>query len=296
MSRTIRISGATGALGRALLEALAARGYRAPAPSHRPYPQASGESLEAVTLSYDDRGSCEADLTGIDGLFLVAPMDPLAPARVMPLIRMAQLAAVGHIVYVSAFGADRNGHSPCAIERALIDSAVPCTILRPSLYMETFSAGFIAPMIHRFGRICLAAGEARAAFVSMRDVAAAAAAAFIERRCGKVYRLTGPQALDHAQAARAISEAAGRDVEYRAVTEAAMLQIARENGMAEGAAQYVAALYAAVRAGEAEAVTSDVETVTGRRPVAFQEFAKRNADDWLERPGRTQPAAPLRNA
>ena len=42
----------------------------------------------------------------------------------------------------------------------------------------------------------------------------------------------------------------------------------------------MAVLYQAVRNGCTEATTPDVEQVTGKAPVTFEEFAKKNADRW----------------
>lgn len=59
-----------------------------------------------------------------------------------------------------------------------------------------------------------------------------------------------------------------------------MLENLRRAGLPEGAVQYAANLYRAVRAGQAARITPDVESVTGRKPIAFREFARRNAAAW----------------
>jgi hypothetical protein len=59
-----------------------------------------------------------------------------------------------------------------------------------------------------------------------------------------------------------------------------MLSGLRGTGMPEGAMQYVGVLYNVVRAGYTGAVTHDVETVTGRKPTAFEAFARQNAAAW----------------
>jgi hypothetical protein len=59
-----------------------------------------------------------------------------------------------------------------------------------------------------------------------------------------------------------------------------MLSGLRGTGMPEGAVQYVGVLYSAVRAGYMAAITSDVETVTGRRPMTFDAFGRQSAAAW----------------
>ena len=60
-----------------------------------------------------------------------------------------------------------------------------------------------------------------------------------------------------------------------------MLKGMRDTGMPEGAVQYVGMLYGAVRAGYTAVVTKDVETVTGRKPTTFDDFARKNAAAWV---------------
>ena len=77
-----------------------------------------------------------------------------------------------------------------------------------------------------------------------------------------------------------ISEVSGKSIRYHAITEEAMLQGARDQGMPEGAIEYMAVLYNAVRSGWTAPVTEDVHNVTGRPPIGFHEFAKKAADHW----------------
>jgi len=208
-------------------------------------------------------------------------MDPTAPESMKPVIDLAKAIGVGHVVLNSALGVDANEDAPLRkVERILIDSGISYTILRPNFFMENFSTGFIAPMIAHANAFFLAAEDAKTSFISVRDIAAVAATAFAESLIGKEYNLTGPRALDHAEAAAIISEAAGKTISYNAIPKEAMLQGARDKGMPEGAVQYMAVLYQAVRNGWTEGVTADVEQVTGKAPVTFEEFAKKNANAW----------------
>ncbi len=282
MSKNILVTGASGNLGRAVVQALADRGFRVKAASRHSKALAAREGIEAVTLDYESPRTFDGALAGVDGVFLVAPpMDPGAPAKLMPLIEGAKAAGVGHVVFTSALGVDQNEQAPLrVIERALMDSGVPYTILRPNFFMENFSTGFIVPMIKHNAGIFLAADDGKTSFISVVDIANVAAIAFADQHYGKEYNLTGPEALDHAQVARIISETTGKEVVYHAMPEEAMLQGARDNGMPEPAVQYMAVLYAVVRAGYAAVVTDDVERITGRKPLTFDAFVKDNVECW----------------
>lgn len=276
----ILVTGATGNLGSAVVETLKEKGIAVRAAARDPKRITDG--TEVVRLDFADPSTYPQALQGVSGVFLIAPpMDPTAPELLNPLIDAAIAAGVQHIVFNSAFGVDQNEQAPLRIvERHLMDSGVPYTILRPNFFMENFSAGFISPMIGQHSAFFLAADDAKTSFISVGDIAAVAAAAFAEGLTGKEYNLTGARALSRSEAAAIISDAAGKSIQYQAISEEDMLRGARDNGMPETAVQYMAVLYQAVRAGWTEVVTPDVEQVTGRPPASFEEFARLNADSW----------------
>jgi uncharacterized protein YbjT (DUF2867 family) len=282
MSKTILVTGATGNLGRAVVKALVAKGFRVKAASRQPEKIAAREGVEAVALDYEAPSTFDGALAGSDGLFLVAPpLDPEAPAKLIPLLAKAKTAEVKHIVFTSALGVEQNEQAPLrVVERALMNSGVHYTILRPNFFMENFSTGFVAPMIKHNAGIFLAAADGKTSFISTRDIADTAAVAVASQHYSKEHNLTGPEALDHAQVAGMITQAIGREVVYHALSEEAMLQGARDNGMPEPAAQYMAVLYSVVRAGYMAVVTDVVEKVTGHKPVSFAEFVKDNSASW----------------
>ena len=157
-------------------------------------------------------------------------------------------------------------------------------LLLPALmsegYKENFSLGFIAPMIRQQSGIFLAANDGKTSFVSTKDIAAVAVNSFADGLHGKELNLTGPEALDHAQVAEIIGDRIGKAITYHPLSEETMLQGARDQGMPEGAVQYMAVLYAVVRAGYMAAVTDDVEKITGHKPTEFKDFVNNNVKCW----------------
>lgn len=274
----ILVTGATGNLGGAVARMLSAKGFAIRAAGTRIEKFSAEPGWETVRMVYEDPQSVDAALSGVGGLFLVAPpLDPEAPSKLNPIIDKAGNMGLHHIVFISAFGVDQNEQAPLRIiERHLMASGVNFTILRPNFFMENFTTGFVAPMIAQ-GGIFLAADEGKTSFISVNDIAEVAAAAFQNQSYGRQYNLTGAQALDHQQVADIISEVSGRKITYQPVSEEAMLKGARDNGMPEGAVQYLAMLYYAVRSGWMAAVTGDVKTVTGKELISFVEFARQNA-------------------
>jgi uncharacterized protein YbjT (DUF2867 family) len=197
-----------------------------------------------------------------------------------PVIDKAKTLGVGHIVLNSVLGADANEDASLRkIERHLMASGIRYTILRPNFFMDNFTRGFLAPMVH-LGKIFLAAADGKTSFISTHDIAAVATEAFASRHYGCGYNLTGPEALGHTEVARLISQASGRTVDYHAISEEEMIRGAIHNGLPDSSAQFMGLLYSIVRNGWAEGVTGDVQQITNRPPLSFEEFARQNSDAW----------------
>ena len=279
--KRILVTGATGNLGRAVVTALKNAGFNIRAAARNPSKVTADMGVEPMLFAYENPATHAAALQGEDGLFLIAPpLDAEVPAKLNPFIDRAKARGVRHIVLTSALGVDAVEQAPLRIvERHLMASGVPYTILRPNFFMENFSTGFLAPMLKQ-GGIFLAAADGKTSFISVADIAEVAAVAFQKGLASKEYNLTGPEALDHAQVAAIIAEVSGKKINYQAISEEAMLSGLRGTGMPEGAVQYVGVLYAAVRAGYTAVVTNDVESVTNRRPISFETFARQSEAAW----------------
>jgi uncharacterized protein YbjT (DUF2867 family) len=279
--KKILVTGARGNLGGAVVRAMASSGVSVIAGGTAPENMKIPLGIEKVKINYEQPDTVKTALKDVDGLFLVAPpLDWEAPAKIKPVIDQAKAAGVRHIIFNSALGVDQNEAAPLrVIEKQVIASGLKYTILRPNFFMENFTCGFLAPMIAQ-GGIFLAAGDAPTSFISTEDIAAVATTAFEKHHFGAEYNLTGPSALDHAQVARIISEVSGKQIQYQALSEEAMIQGARDQGLPDGVIRYMAVLYQAVRSGWMAAVTDDVPKILGRPAVSFGDFAQNNAAAW----------------
>lgn len=282
MPNLILITGATGNAGRALVKTLLTRGNAVRAATRNIHKIPASVGVEAVRFDYSDPGTFGPDLEGVTGVFLVAPpMDSEAHRKLEPFIERVREAGVRNLVFLSAIGVDQNEQSPLRlVEHAVMDSGIPWTILRPNFFMENFTSGFLGPMIKGQSGIFLAAGKGKTSFISTKDIAEVAAEVFVQGGTGKEYCLTGPEALDHEEVARLISEVLGKQITYQALPEEVMLQGARDQGVPESSVQYFAVLYRAVRDGHLAMVTEDVKQVTGRNPLTFREFLESTEHSW----------------
>lgn len=290
MPNTILVTGATGNVGREVMTHLLKNGYKIRAATRHPEKAKFPDGVKAVPMDYNDMSSVEAAVMAVYGIFLIAPpMDPKAEEKLIPAIDRAKRAGVMHIVFNSVLGADRDEQIAVRkVERHLFNSGVKYTIVRPNFFMENFSNGYATQTIRNQHGIFLAAGDAKTSFISTRDIGEVVAATFAEKHFGKDYDLTGPEALDHNQVAKIISDVTGEKITYHKLTEEQMLQGLRDSGAPEDAVRFAGALFAGVRDGLVSRVTRDVEQLIRRKPTTFEQFAKTHASAWKTRAKATK--------
>ncbi|MEK6407304.1 MAG: hypothetical protein AABN34_10100 [Acidobacteriota bacterium] len=97
---------------------------------------------------------------------------------------------------------------------------------------------------------------------------------------GKAYTLTGAQALDHYEIAGAISGATGKTIQYIPISEDAARKAIEAAGLSLERATRLIGFYRLVRQGFCEPVSPDIQTVLGRPPTSFAQFARDNAGCW----------------
>lgn len=274
----IAVSGATGALGGRVAQRLAERGLSQRLVVRDPSraPELSGAQAAQIG-GYDDTDGMRAALKGIETLFLVSAGE--AEDRVsLPRAAVAAAveAGVRHIVYTSFLAASPDttftfGRDHFHTEEHIRSAGVAYTFLRDSIYLD-----FLPGMAGENGVICGPAGDGRLAAVARDDIADVAAAVLPEQASheGQTYELTGPEALTMAEMAEHLSEVAGRPVTYEAET----LDEARASRAHLGAPDWEVegwvTSYAAIAAGDLEAVTDYVERIAGHPPISLRDYLR----------------------
>jgi uncharacterized protein YbjT (DUF2867 family) len=283
MSKKVLVVGATGKVGRETTAQLVARGVAVRAATRNPQAYKGPRGAEAVELDFDRPATFDAAVRGVDGLFLMTrPGEPEPEKSLVPLFDKAKAAGAKRVVLLTALGVDQaEGLGLRKVEKHVLASGLPATILRPNWFMQNFSHGFIRDAIRAMGGIYVPAGNAKVSFIDARDIGAVGAAALVDdQHAGKEYALTGPRALDHSEAAAILSKSAGRTIPYVAIGEDEARKGLAQAGFPPAGVEFMVGLFQAVRAGYNSVVTSDVKRALGREPVSFEQFADQNAAAW----------------
>jgi uncharacterized protein YbjT (DUF2867 family) len=213
----VLVVGGTGTVGSAVVTHLRAGGIE-PRVMSRSAARASalpaGTPLVVGDLAVP--ASLPAAFSGIDGVFLLAPVGPDETAQAVAGVDAARAAGVGHIVYLSVTmppGSEVIPHfaSKIPVEQAVRASGIPWTILRPNNFFQNDL--WFRDAMTTYGVYPQPLGPRGLNRVDVRDVAEAAANAF-SRKVQGIVPLNGPRGLTGDDTARVYSEVLERPVRY----------------------------------------------------------------------------------
>ena len=286
MAENILVVGATGTVGSLVVARLEREGYSVRGATRDPVAaagRAGNSTTRFVEFDFERPETFAPALRGVYRVFLMARPGDDDPDRVgNPFLDEMVRAGVRRVVNLSAMGAEtREDFGLRRLERHLEASHLPFTHLRPNFFMQIFTGGPLLAGIRATSAIHVPAADARLSFVDARDIADAACACLANSRHeGRAYTLTGPEAIDHATVARAISAAVGRDIRYVVIGEAEACGGLERSGMAAARIDRLVGFYRLVRAGFCAPVTTDVAQILGRPATSFAQFAIDHAERW----------------
>lgn len=267
---TILVTGATGQLGRLIVESLLERGASADqiVAGARDVSKAADLGVRAVHLDYTDPASIAAALDGVDSVVLVSGSEVgQRVAQHQAVIDAAAAAGVSKFVYTSAPKATTSdlvlAPEHKATEEAIAASGLPAVILRNNWYTENYVRDLATAA--ETGVLSSGAGDGRVASASRKDYADAVAVVLLEDgHIGEVYELGGDVAWTYSDLAAAFSEILGREVSYVPLSFDEQVAALRGFGLDEGTVGFVAALDADIRGGALADTDGTLSRLIGR--------------------------------
>ena len=277
----VLVTGATGRIGRAVVDLLAEAGVPVRALTRRSEAAAAlPANVDVVTGDLTVPSSLDAGLRGVETVFLVWTAAP--PAAAAAVERLA--AHARRVVFLSS--PHQTPHpffqqpNPMAvlhadIERLIADAGLESTIIRPGMFASNVLPWWAAT-IRAGDAVRWPYGAAETAPVDDRDVAAVAARTLCQGgHAGADYVLTGPESLSQAEQVTIIGDVLGRRVDF--------VELSPDDfrGETEGSwpRPVVDMLLAAWSAtmGRPAYVTSTVSDVLGSAPRSFRQWVADHA-------------------
>lgn len=271
----ILVTGATGNIGRSLLEELRACGAGPLRGLTRDGARARfPEGVEVREGDLADPASLAPALDGVRSLFLVSRIGSDAG-----ILDAARRAGVEHVVLVSSVTVETHPHLGPArenadVERLVMDSGMAWTVLRPTQFAS--NALWWASAIRERGTVRVPYADTGLPTIHPADIAAVARVALTgPGHRGRVYALTGPERVTARQQVAAIAAALGRAVPLAVIgREEARRELAEALG-AEAADAVLDVTGGDVNDGLVE-VRDTVERVTGSPARPFHHWVAEN--------------------
>lgn len=290
MSQTFLVTGASGHLGRRVLELLLEQKVAAKLVAVTRSPEKladlAARGVEVRQGSFDQPEGLKAAFAGATRALLISTdaLDKPRAEQHARAIAALQAAGAKHVVYTSVLDPKNSvmgvGPDHAGTEKALEASTMSFTSLRNSLYAELLLQAL--PTAVKTGQWITSRGDARAAFVTREDCARAAAAALSGTSTEREFiDITGPEALDSNAIAAIASELSGQKVTHVSVPVEALIDgLVAHAKLPRPIAAFLATFDQAIAKGELARPSDGLKRLTGRAGQTLREFLTTNRVQW----------------
>ncbi len=220
---TILVTGATGNVGRNVVEQLVSRGADVRALVRDAAKADFPASVEVAQGDLLDVDSLRAAMSGVSTLFLLNGVVADEFTQAVIALNVAREVGIERVVYLSVIHSDVYVNVPhfagkFGVERMIDALGIPATILRPAYYMDNEIT--VKDVVTGHGIYPMPIGEKGLAMVDARDVGEVATIELIRREQSREplptirINLVGPDTLTGADAAAIWSDVLGRSIAF----------------------------------------------------------------------------------
>lgn len=220
---TLLVTGATGTVGRQVVQHLLQRGATVRALVRNPSTANLPEGVELHQGDQLDVDALRAAFNGVSTLFLLNAVVADEFTQALITLNVAREAGVKRVVYLSVIHSDRYVNVPhfagkYGVERMIEQMGFSATILRPAYFMDNDLT--VKDVVQGYGVYPMPIGSKGLAMIDTRDIAEIAALELIARDAAAAdaaltrLNLVGPEALTGADVAGIWSDVLGRSIAY----------------------------------------------------------------------------------
>ncbi|MGP3960599.1 NAD(P)H-binding protein [Nonomuraea sp. 3N208] len=279
----ILVTGATGGVGRLVVERLAGAGAQVRAVTRTPEKAGLPAAVEIVEGDPSRPDTLAPHLDGVEAVFLHSRTIGTAADRLLALAaergarRVAALSALNVDdpldLQPSRLRGDRNKEA----EAAAVASGLAWTSLRASAFASNALQAWGA-QIRRGDVVRYVYAAFQESPLDERDLAEAASLALLtDDLAGRRLELTGPQSLSHEEMVAVIGEVIGRPLRFEEVPPEAIAHHMIGIGLPEPFVRALMDRYTHYAGQEQHPVTGDLEKVLGRPPRTFADWVADHA-------------------
>jgi NAD(P)H dehydrogenase (quinone) len=282
---SIAVTGASGKLGSATIRFLierevAPKDIIAVVRDPAKVADLAGQGVQVRRGDYTDPQSLESAFRGVDKLAFIST-SALGEERMLHhgnVVKAARAAAVGHIFYTSVIkpAADAKfaaspGHFHT--EAMIRESGIAYTFFRNNLYLDLVPFMFGEAL--QTGTLMHNGGNGRVGFVAREDIACALAAVLAKgEHKNREYPITAVTPYSLADVAAALGKASGKSVTYKPLPTEEFRKVLEAKGVPAPIIGLSVGIGEAIRAGEFDAGSTQLQQLMGRAPVTLDAFLR----------------------
>lgn len=265
----IGITGATGQLGRFVVEKLKERTAAENLVALVRSPEKVTDlGVEARVFDYSKPETLAEGLKGVDRLLLISSNEVGKRfEQHSNVVEAAKKAGVQLLAYTSLLRADTStlilAQEHLRTEEKLVESGLPVVVLRNGWYTENYTGSLAAAVAN--GVLYGSSGAGKISSAARADFAEAAAVVLTtEGHAGKTYELAGDDAYTMSEFAAELSKQAGKDVVYKNVSTEEYTAVLIGFGLPEGFAQFYAGMEVSIEKGDLFEDQKQLSSLIGR--------------------------------
>lgn len=280
----ILIGGATGLLGKAVVNQLLAQGAKGRfAVLARDPAKAKSYADQGIAVriaDFDHPESLPASFEGIDRFLFISTMSQDRGPQQLRVVDAAAAAGVRHVVYtglavqdIATSGVRDLMNSHFETEDHIRKSGMEWTFLRNTMYAEAIPQ-IVGPNALRDG-IFLPAGTGRVPYALRSEMGEAAANLLLQDgHAGKNYTITGSQGATYADIAAALSRLTHQTLMYQDIPKDRLHEALRAIGMPDFVIWLTLGTLSDIRDGQYDIQSRDLETLLGRAPASLDNMLR----------------------
>ena len=274
----ILFTGLTGAVGTEIIKLLPEYGIHARGLVRNPDKAEAirQAGVEVIPGSLEDEDAVSAALQDCDRAFLLMANSRQQLELEKSFVDAAVNAGIGHIVKMSANGADSNSKALLKryhgdSEQYIQESGLRYTLVRPNFFMQNML--HVAGSIVEQDKFFMPMRDGQVGIIDVRDVAHFVLAILTgSGHDGKTHEITGPELLSFHDIASQLSEVMGRDISYidqpASEFRSSLLQWVPDDWYVET----VSELFELIAQGSGAILNDEYTRVTGKAPTTLRRF------------------------
>lgn len=277
MSEKILVIGASGTVGSELTRLLKEQGHTVLEATSKTPTRNSQVQMNLATGE-----GVKAAMEKVEKAFLLSPPGYANHYEILsPLIQEAKRQGLKKVVLMTAMGANADQNSPFRrAEIELENSGLKYNIVRPNWFFQNFNTFWIQG-INEHGKIQLPAGDAKVSFIDARDISAVIAKLLTSTEFdNQDFDITGPEAYDHTNVAKAITKVTQRDIKYEEIQPEVLKEGLLSAGLPLDYTEFLLLILGFLKEGYNAGLTDNVQKILKRVPKSLPDYAQDFKTSW----------------